>query len=380
MPYRFDKGTSVLCRVGDQQWCAGKIVSHDYREDDWAPGKKVPYQIALDDGRLIFSPVDDDELVRLLVVPWWGKLFSERPGSYFARNPQATGENDLREACGKNGDVNERDHEGTSALLRAAHVNWKNGVAQLLQMNADPNLASNDQTVPLHVATIYGVAMVRALIEGRADPNRQDIDPEHDPDVTSKTFGKRLQHRTPLHYACVEDNAEAVSLLIESGAKLDVQDAQCKTPLHLAIDEERAGIIEILLRSQADVNLGNLEDGMQTSPLITASKNGRSDLVVALIGARANVDQQGKQGMTALHMAARGGHAAIVKTLLASDADIELKNEAGSTAVQLAQVNRNNELLHLFGADASFQQPPAEREVKHISALDAAQKASLCLE
>jgi len=166
--------------------------------------------------------------------------------------------------------------------------------------------------------------------------------------------------------------------LIKSGATIDCQDAQYKTPLHLAIEEENESTITTLLQAKADVNLGNIQDGMQTSSLVVASHKGKAGLVEKLIEAKANLDQQGKQGMTALHMAARGGHTTIVKALIAAGADQNLTNQSGTTALELARKKDkgDGELVQLFGE--SFQ-PPA-RDVKHISTLDAAQKAALFLE
>jgi len=40
------------------------VVKHNYREPNWPAGKIAPYQIQLDDGRLIFAPVDDDRVIR----------------------------------------------------------------------------------------------------------------------------------------------------------------------------------------------------------------------------------------------------------------------------------------------------------------------------
>merc|ERR1719181_460151 len=37
---------------------------HWYRESQWPASRVVPYQIRLDDGRLIFSPMDDDRVIR----------------------------------------------------------------------------------------------------------------------------------------------------------------------------------------------------------------------------------------------------------------------------------------------------------------------------
>ena len=37
-----------------------------YREANWPPGVFAPYQIQLDDGRLIFAPHDADQVIRKL--------------------------------------------------------------------------------------------------------------------------------------------------------------------------------------------------------------------------------------------------------------------------------------------------------------------------
>lgn len=60
---RFDMGARVACNTGD--WSPGIVVKHNYREPNWPAGKIAPYQIQLDDGRLIFAPVDDDRVIRL---------------------------------------------------------------------------------------------------------------------------------------------------------------------------------------------------------------------------------------------------------------------------------------------------------------------------
>lgn len=40
------------------------ITKHHYREKKWPEGKIVPYQVKLDDGRIIFAPIDDDRVIR----------------------------------------------------------------------------------------------------------------------------------------------------------------------------------------------------------------------------------------------------------------------------------------------------------------------------
>eukprot|EP00656_Telonema_subtile_P026084 TRINITY_DN2806_c0_g1_i3.p1 TRINITY_DN2806_c0_g1~~TRINITY_DN2806_c0_g1_i3.p1 ORF type:complete len:456 (-),score=157.92 TRINITY_DN2806_c0_g1_i3:65-1432(-) len=59
---RFAIGDRVYCNTGD--WTPGTVVKQHYRENNWPAGKVVPYQIKLDDGRLIYAPVDDDKVIR----------------------------------------------------------------------------------------------------------------------------------------------------------------------------------------------------------------------------------------------------------------------------------------------------------------------------
>ena len=61
---RFAVGERVRCRTGPMTWDAGTIAQLRYREEEWPAGRQVPYQIELDDGRLIFAPLDSDQLIR----------------------------------------------------------------------------------------------------------------------------------------------------------------------------------------------------------------------------------------------------------------------------------------------------------------------------
>mmetsp|Transcript_16041 Transcript_16041/g.11571 ORF Transcript_16041/g.11571 Transcript_16041/m.11571 type:complete len:233 (-) Transcript_16041:208-906(-) len=65
---RFNVGDRVECRIGPHPvkgWAPGRIIKLYYSESSWPPNMVVPYQIALHDGRLIFAPQDNDQLIRL---------------------------------------------------------------------------------------------------------------------------------------------------------------------------------------------------------------------------------------------------------------------------------------------------------------------------
>jgi len=64
---RFKVGDNVECRVGPDPvtgWEKGKITKLLYREDNWPAYAQAPYQIQLNDGRLIFAPQDTDQVIR----------------------------------------------------------------------------------------------------------------------------------------------------------------------------------------------------------------------------------------------------------------------------------------------------------------------------
>jgi len=69
---RFQVGSRVQCliQVGSRvQWASGVVVKLHYREIKWAPEKRVPYQVQLDDGRFIYATVDSDRSIRRRGAP-----------------------------------------------------------------------------------------------------------------------------------------------------------------------------------------------------------------------------------------------------------------------------------------------------------------------
>ena len=63
-PFRFAVGSRVECCVGNDTWSPGSVKALFYREDNWEPEQFAPYQIALDDGDLIYAPADVEQCIR----------------------------------------------------------------------------------------------------------------------------------------------------------------------------------------------------------------------------------------------------------------------------------------------------------------------------
>jgi len=87
--------------------------------------------------------------------------------------------------------------------------------------------------------------------------------------------------RTPLHYAALANDADAVSELLTEGADPSAPDRLGFTPLHFAAQEGASAAAEILLAAGAQVDAAN-SDG--NTPLSTAVFNsrGRGELIQLL--------------------------------------------------------------------------------------------------
>ena len=63
-PLRFKVGSRVQCCVDEDRWASGTVIKLWYTEDSFAQGFYAPYQVELDEGRLVFAPDDSDGCVR----------------------------------------------------------------------------------------------------------------------------------------------------------------------------------------------------------------------------------------------------------------------------------------------------------------------------
>ena len=71
--------------------------------------------------------------------------------------------------------VDSKDRDGNTALVDAARIGFEDGVNQLLEVGASPNLANNRGETALIVATqAHDLGSVRLLLQYGADPRETD--------------------------------------------------------------------------------------------------------------------------------------------------------------------------------------------------------------
>ena len=153
---------------------------------------------------------------------------------------------------------------------------------------------------------------------------------KHDVEINAANFSGY----NPLYNAAQNNSIEAVDLLLEHGADLNLRSVKGGfTALHVAEGYNHLDLAQKLLHYGIDINRPS-EQGC--TALLLAANSGHLDGVRLLLQNRAEVDAADDDDDTALTCAARNGHYEVVELLLEYHADVNRQTKQGSTALLLA--------------------------------------------
>ena len=270
----------------------------------------------------------------------------------------------VRELIGRGANPNARNANGeTAAVAMLDHPNFtpqsvhETIIRDMVAAGLDVNLADKKGLVPLIAAIQFGsIELVRALLEGGADPNASQLDVSAL--ILAAWFGQ----------------GAIVEALLEAGAAHSRPNGEGITPLNMAVgayrdelarDNELAGwagadlesrlrAVRALLAAGAD---SNRRDPAGNTPVMAAAHMDRDQIIRSLASAGADLDaiddvrmelvQRGpifesrerveRRGITALMFAAGQGRTMAAVTLIELGANPDLKDSEGLTALELAR-------------------------------------------
>uniref|UniRef100_A0A7M4F790 E3 ubiquitin-protein ligase MIB2 n=1 Tax=Crocodylus porosus TaxID=8502 RepID=A0A7M4F790_CROPO len=223
----------------------------------------------------------------------------------------------------------ESDHPGR-LVLEAAHGNAAK-VRDLVQKYPDKVDIKNQGRTALQVAAHLGrVEAVKILLQAHASIDLRDEEGD-----------------AALHYAAFGNQAEVVRLLMSKGANADLlNNAKC-TALYVAVNKGFMEVVRALCEHGCDVNL---PDSYGDTPLhyaITTDFKG----VIEILTEVPNIDftVQNRQGFNPLHHAALKGNKLAIKKILARARQlVDAKKEDGFTALHLAALNNHKEVAEIL--------------------------------
>ena len=154
---------------------------------------------------------------------------------------------------------------------------------------------------------------------------------------------------TPLHYAVSNSDISTATLLINSGAYVDVQDVSGKTPLIHACCLNKVDIVQLLLDRGASTRTF---DSSGDSPLHHAARGKCIASVKALLRhSSTDVNATNFLEETPLHVSCASGSHTTVRFLLESGSDPSMKSKAGKQAADYVvrdNSNTSTRLRHLL--------------------------------
>lgn len=159
------------------------------------------------------------------------------------------------------------------------------------------------------------------------------------------------QQWTPLHLAAKAGQCAAMDILIAEGAKIEAQNRFGITPLHEAARENQNDATRILIENKANVNPQSVDE---STPLHAAALYNSFDTLKTLIFHRASIDVPDRYKRTALHLAATHSHGTdVLRALIEAKANPNALNDFGETPLHKAVNAGNADAVNaLIGSEA----------------------------
>ncbi|MCW5979092.1 MAG: ankyrin repeat domain-containing protein [Bryobacteraceae bacterium] len=239
-----------------------------------------------------------------------------------------------------NAQVDARDKRGRTALYRAAIGGRDEAIRLLLARKANPNHRADDGNTPLLMAVVMGkLGAAKLLLDSGAHV-----------DLANAQSGETPLMRAAEGPGAMPNNAPLVEAVLAKNPALEAQDRRGRTALLRAAASGKADAIRLLLEKGAKPN-AQANDG--STPLSVAVMFGRMPAAELLLERGAHVDLADASGTTPLMIAAEGtgqlqNNAPAVASLLAAGAKVDLQDSRGRGALYRAAAAGRDEAIRLL--------------------------------
>ncbi|XP_034935222.1 ankyrin-1-like [Chelonus insularis] len=261
------------------------------------------------------------------------------------------------------------DEQGTTPLIAACRNRNNDAIKCLVDHHANIEAVDREGKTPLMIAfNDDNHVAIKYLLEHRANIETVDStvwtpfmvacnNNHHNaikPLLDFEEYRKfKILHyyvsncsRTPLHFACKNNDLELVKILLENGENPNAIDDEMFTPLHRACTSKSdvtVTIIELLLKHNANIEAAENECGW--TPLFIACIHNNDVAVKCLLENLAKPNANDRMGYTPLHWICFCNSddiaLSIAQFLLQNHANIEARSYNGRTPFLMACYNSN---------------------------------------
>ncbi len=272
-------------------------------------------------------------------------------------------------------DVNGKDEEGMTALMRAAKAGKKEMCEFLLSQKAGTFMVKGGDNSALTFAIMSGNKDIVDLILAASPENiekavsgARGIDRALGDAVRYGTLemarylvdkgalvnAEFIDRSCILSRAVAAKNREMVEFLLSRNVNVNPKE-NIDNPLMAAIGSQQTEIAKSLIAGGADPNTGA---GNKHAVLISAARTGNTEVLNLLISKGARLDEKDTHGFTALMIAGLYGHREAAGSLIMAGADLNIKNKNCETFLMIAVRKFSKEVIELAlskGADVNVK-------------------------
>uniref|UniRef100_A0ABD2XJP7 Uncharacterized protein n=1 Tax=Trichogramma kaykai TaxID=54128 RepID=A0ABD2XJP7_9HYME len=279
-------------------------------------------------------------------------------------------------------EIDAQDGQGETPLHYVLSRNFKKATELLLKKGANPNVASQKGSTPLHTICHRWkddeLVILLKLFFKINDELQQTI----------QIDAQDTEGRTPLHLAADNELRQVTEWLLRRGSNLNLADKDGLTPLHLicqrGFDHDKVKFLKKLFKIY-DTNYRTIQIDVQASggrtPLHFAIDCDHPKTAEILMSRDANPNLANVEGSTALHViCTRYLDDEFVKTFLKINDDIQqtvqvdARDKLGRTALQMAVAYlkpKTVDVLLNYGADLFGFIFPAESHIhEHLKIVE----------
>ena len=217
-------------------------------------------------------------------------------------------------------DINIANKKNVTALMIACKKGEKDPINVLSNAKADPSIVDADGNTCLHYAAqnYRSTEVLHIIISHGIDVNETN-----NSDITA------------LMLACINENRDAINILLNVGAIPNIADGNGDTSLHYAVQIDCCTeVLHTIINHGVDVNATNKKN---VTALMKACNKGNTDAINILLNAGADPNIIDGEGRTCIHHAvAKGCSKDVLETLVNHGADVNITSKKAITALMIA--------------------------------------------